>query len=69
MQQEHLYGSVLSFNKFANYIARSLHRPGISSEPTEAINGRLEDSRGSALGFRKLANYITAASSGARALL
>jgi transposase len=33
-------------------------RPGTSSGPTEAINGRLEHLRGSALGFRNLTNYI-----------
>ena len=32
-------------------------RPGTSSGPTEAINGRLEHLRGSALGFRNLTNY------------
>ena len=33
-------------------------RPGTSTGPTEAINGRLEHLRGSALGFRILANYV-----------
>jgi transposase len=33
-------------------------RPGTSTGPTEAINGRLEHLRGSALGFRNLTNYI-----------
>lgn len=33
-------------------------RPGSSTGPTEAINGRLEHLRGSALRFRDLTNYI-----------
>ena len=33
-------------------------RPGTSTGPTEAINGRLEHLRGSALGFRNLTNDI-----------
>jgi len=33
-------------------------RPGTSSAPTGAINGRLEHLRGSALGFRNLTHYI-----------
>ncbi|NUW39570.1 transposase [Nonomuraea rhodomycinica] len=37
---------------------RCRYRPGISSGPTEAINGRLEHLRGSALGFRNLTSYI-----------
>lgn len=33
-------------------------RTGVSNEPAEAINGRLEHLRGTGLGFRNLANYI-----------
>ncbi len=33
-------------------------RPGTSTGPTEALNGRLEHLRGSALGFRNLTHYI-----------
>ena len=33
-------------------------RPGTSNGPTEAINGRPNNSRGSALGFRNFTNYI-----------
>ncbi len=47
-----------TMTKRATDVLAYFDRPGTSSGPTEAINGRLEHLRGSALGFRNLKNYI-----------
>jgi hypothetical protein len=43
-----------TLKKRAEDVLAHFDRPGTSSGPTEAINGRLEHLRGSALGFRNL---------------
>lgn len=50
-----------TLNRRAVDLLAYFDRPGTSSGPTEAINGRLEHLRGTALGFRNLTNYITRA--------
>lgn len=52
-----------TLNKRVVDVLAYFDRPGTSSGPTEAINGRLEHLHGSALRFSNLTNYI------ARALL
>lgn len=47
-----------TLNQRAADVLASFDRPGTSTGPTEAINGRLEHLRGSAPGFRNLTNYI-----------